>query len=65
MKNGKTINQLRVGDSITKQVTESDVKGVAEISGDRNPIHLDAEFANHTIFKERIAHGILTASLIS
>jgi 3-hydroxybutyryl-CoA dehydratase len=42
-----------------------DVIGFAEISGDRNPIHLSEHFAAKTQFKKRIAHGLYTASLIS
>ena len=67
MEQGKTIDQLNIGDkaSLTKQITESDVLRFAEVTGDRNPIHLDPEYASKTRFKERIAHGMLTASLIS
>lgn len=67
MELGKTIDQVSVGDkaSLKKRITESDVIRFAEISGDENPIHLNAEFASQTKFKERIAHGMLTASLIS
>ncbi len=43
----------------------SDVVGFAEVSGDRNPIHLSEHFAAKTPFKTRIAHGLYTASLIS
>jgi len=67
MEQGKTIDQLNIGEkaSLTKQITESDVIRFAEVTGDRNPIHLDPEYASKTRFKERIAHGMLTASLIS
>jgi len=67
MEQGKTIDQLNIGEkaSLTKQITESDVLRFAEVTGDRNPIHLDPEYASKTRFKERIAHGMLTASLIS
>ncbi len=58
---------LSVGQSETysKEVKSSDVIGFAEISGDRNPIHLSEHFAARTPFKGRIAHGLYTASLIS
>jgi 3-hydroxybutyryl-CoA dehydratase len=58
---------LSVGmrESYTKQVKASDVVGFAEISGDRNPIHLSEHFAAKTPFGGRIAHGLYTASLIS
>jgi len=51
--------------STLRTVTDSDVAAFAEISGDKNPIHLDADFAEKSIFKGRIAHGLLTASYIS
>jgi 3-hydroxybutyryl-CoA dehydratase len=51
--------------SFSKTVSEADIVGFAEVTGDKNPVHLDAEFAGRTIFKERIAHGMLTASFIS
>lgn len=58
---------LSVGMSETyqKEVKSSDVVGFAEISGDRNPIHLSEHFAAKTPFGGRIAHGLYTASLIS
>lgn len=49
----------------SKTVQSSDVVGFAEVSGDRNPIHLSEHFAARTPFKSRIAHGLYTASLIS
>ena len=49
----------------TKTVTEADIGLYAGISGDTNPLHLDEEFAAGTMFKGRIAHGLLTAGLIS
>ena len=59
--------KFRVGDSaeITKKITEADIQAFAEVTGDHNPIHLDDEFAKSTRFGRRIAHGMLTASLIS
>jgi 3-hydroxybutyryl-CoA dehydratase len=58
---------LRIGmrESYRKEVKSSDVVGFAEISGDRNPIHLSEHFAAKTPFGGRIAHGLYTASLIS
>lgn len=52
-------------ESYAKEVKSSDVVGFAEISGDRNPIHLSEHFAAKTPFGGRIAHGLYTASLIS
>jgi len=49
----------------SKTVKSSDVVGFAEITGDRNPIHLSEHFAAKTPFKGRIAHGLYTAGLIS
>lgn len=46
-------------------VTEADIVKFAEISGDTNPVHLDADYAAATMFKERISHGMLTAAYIS
>ncbi|MDX2259727.1 MAG: MaoC family dehydratase [Hyphomicrobiaceae bacterium] len=51
--------------SIRKTVSEADIAAFAEISGDRNPVHLDRAYAARTIFKEPIAHGLLTAAYIS
>ena len=51
--------------SITRRMTDADIRKFAEATGDTNPIHLDEEFAKGTIFKTRIAHGMLTASHIS
>lgn len=52
-------------ETLLKHVSSSDVVGFAEVSGDRNPIHLSEHFAARTPFKTRIAHGLYTASLIS
>jgi 3-hydroxybutyryl-CoA dehydratase len=64
---GLKFEDLSVGmtASLTKTVTEADVVAFADISGDRNPLHLDAAYAAGTIFKQRIAHGMLSAAFIS
>ena len=49
----------------TRTVTEADIVQFADVSGDHNPVHLDAAYAATTMFKERIAHGMLAASFIS
>jgi 3-hydroxybutyryl-CoA dehydratase len=51
--------------SLANEVSEATIKAFAEISGDSNPVHLDADYATKTIFKERIAHGMLAAAYIS
>jgi 3-hydroxybutyryl-CoA dehydratase len=50
---------------IRKIITDRDIELFAEISTDHNPVHLDDEYARDTIFEGRIAHGMLTAGLIS
>lgn len=49
----------------TRTVTETDIVLFAGLSGDYNPIHVDKEYAKQTFFRERISHGILTASFLS
>lgn len=51
--------------TFTKTITEADVSAFAGITGDFNPLHVDAGFARRSRFGERIAHGMLTAGLIS
>jgi 3-hydroxybutyryl-CoA dehydratase len=48
-----------------RTISDSDIVRFAEVSGDRNPVHLDAAYAASTPFGKRIAHGFLTASMIS
>ena len=50
---------------LCKVVTDRDIEMFAEVSTDHNPVHLDESYANNTIFGGRIAHGMLTAGLIS
>jgi 3-hydroxybutyryl-CoA dehydratase len=59
--------KLNIGDSasISKTITDADIHAFAEVSGDHNPLHLDDEYAAKTRFGRRIAHGMLSASLIS
>ena len=58
---------LTVGDSaeVSKTINDEDVRAFAELTGDRNPVHLDEEYAARTRFGRRIAHGMLGASLVS
>lgn len=56
-----------VGDTaaLTKTITDEDIQTFAGLTGDRNPVHLNDEYAAGTRFGRRIAHGMLAASLIS
>ncbi len=58
---------IKVGDkaSMAKTVTEYDVYTFAGVTGDFNPVHVNAQFAKKTMFKGRIAHGMLSAGFIS
>jgi 3-hydroxybutyryl-CoA dehydratase len=64
---GLTVQELAVGQQATfaKTLTESDVYSFAGITGDLNPLHVNAVYAEGTRFKQRIVHGMLVASLIS
>ena len=59
--------KFNIGDSaeVTKTIEQSDVDAFADLTGDHNPVHVDEEFAKTSRFGRRIAHGMLTASLIS
>ncbi|UOY92633.1 MaoC family dehydratase [Ectobacillus sp. JY-23] len=50
---------------LVKTITHADIEAYAALTGDVNPVHLLEDFAKHTMFKERIAHGMLIASYIS
>jgi len=67
MVEGKSIYELRFGDSaqISKTITETDINDFAKVTGDFNPVHLDQAYAEKTIFKGRIAHGLLSVGLLS
>ena len=64
---GYTIDQLSVGQSasFSKTISESDIYLFAGITGDINPAHLNEEYAKSSKFRSRIAHGMLTAGMIS
>ena len=57
----------KIGDraSRTKTIEDKDIRQFAEVSGDTNSVHLDDEAAAKSVFGRRVAHGMLTASLIS
>ena len=59
--------EVQIGDTawMSKRISDADVCKFAEISGDRNPVHLDEAYAATTFFKQRIAHGALSGALIS
>ena len=67
MSAGRGIEAVAVGQSVTlrRTVTEEDVLGFAELSGDDNPHHTDASFAAGTRFGQRIAHGALLIAYVS
>ncbi|MDR1242002.1 MAG: MaoC family dehydratase [Deltaproteobacteria bacterium] len=62
-----TYDKLKVGDkdSVSKLITDEVVRLFAQVSEDFNPLHLDEEFAKTTPFGRRIAHGMISAGLIS
>jgi 3-hydroxybutyryl-CoA dehydratase len=61
------IEELKPGmsESYSRTVTEEDIQKFGEVSGDFNPVHFDDAYAKTTIFRGRIAHGLLTAGYIS
>ena len=64
---GYYLEDLTIGmeSSYQKTITETDIDAFAALTGDTNPVHLDSEYAATTPFKARIAHGMLSAGLIS
>jgi len=62
-----SIHDYQIGDrsTFTRQITKEAIETFAAISGDTNPVHLDDEYAAQTMFKGRIAYGMLVAGLIS
>jgi len=67
MSDGVCFEDLKPGDtaSLGKTITEADILMFAAVSMDTNPVHLNAEAAADSLFKERVAHGMLSAGLIS
>ncbi len=57
--------QIGATASHSKKITDDDIQAFAELTGDRNPLHMDDDYAQTTRFGRRIAHGMLSASLIS
>lgn len=64
---GRTIKEINLGDksSYSRTVSEADVVLFGGVSGDLNPAHFNEEYSKETMFKGRIAHGMLSASYIS
>ena len=64
---GKPIAHIKIGDAaqIVKTITEGDIELFAKATGDFNPVHLDAAYAEKTMFKGRIAHGLLSVGFFS
>ena len=64
---GYKYSEIEIGlkAEIKRTITGKDIMRFAEVSGDRNPVHLDEEYAKKTFFKGRIAHGMLSAAFIS
>jgi 3-hydroxybutyryl-CoA dehydratase len=64
---GLTINQLAIGQSYETSfaITAELIEGFAEVTGDHNPIHLNEDYAAKSIFKQRVAQGMLQAGLLS
>jgi len=63
----KKFEDIQVGEKVSfgKSITEADVFAFAGITADFNPIHVNVEFAKKSFFGKRVAHGMLTASLIN
>ena len=64
---GKICSEINIGDTaeFSKTISEFDIYGFAGITGDMNPAHIDKIYASKTVFKKRIAHGILSVGFIS
>ena len=67
IKKSFAVEEIKVGmtASYSQTITDADVKAFAGVSGDHNPVHLSEEYAKDSRFKDRIAHGLLTASFFS
>jgi len=67
MPEGKSIHELKIGDSAqtSKTITEEIVNEFARVTGDTNPVHTDQAYAEKTKFKGKIAHGVYSLGLFS
>lgn len=61
------LDEIEIGMEVSysQTIMDSDVKSFAGISGDRNPVHMDEEYAENSRYKKRIAHGMISASYFS
>ena len=61
------LEEIEIGMNVSysQTITDADIKAFSGISGDRNPIHLDEQYAEKSRYKKRIAHGLMTASYFS
>lgn len=57
--------EIGISRSVSKSISDADIAAFAQLSTDHNPVHLDEDYARDTIFGGRVAHGMLTAGLIS
>lgn len=62
-----TLDDIQIGmtESYSQTITDSDIKSFSGISGDKNPVHMDANYASSSRFGKRIAHGMFSASFFS
>jgi len=67
MAKGKSIDELKIGESaeLSRTITEEIVNDFARVTGDTNPVHTDQAYAEKTIFKGRIAHGVFSLGIFS
>jgi 3-hydroxybutyryl-CoA dehydratase len=65
--NSYKIEDIKVGMKVSysQTITDADIKSFSGISGDKNPVHMDDEYASNSRFKKRIAHGMMSASYFS
>lgn len=61
------INDISIGmsESYSQTITDADIKSFSGLSGDKNPVHMSDEYAATSMFKKRIAHGMISASFFS
>lgn len=61
------IEEIKIGmkASYSQTISDADIKAFSEISGDKNPVHMDENYAGKSQFKKRIAHGLMSASYFS